>query len=684
VAYSYDNVGGSPTKGLLLSVSVGTQSSESYSYNADRMVSSVTRPIGSRNYVTSYQYTTAGQVTQLTYPSTRQLNINHDSIGRLSSIVNAGDSTNYLSGVSYNVAGQTTGWTLGGSYGGGIVESFGYSSTRLQLTSQTATQNGFTRLSLTYNYQASAGQMGAGSTAGNAGQLMSVSGQIGGTTESASYTYDLLGRLVTSNQTSNGASAQRRFVYDRWGNRTEVWDATSGGTQIQSVTLEQSGGAPTNRLTSVTNSGNTVNYAYDSAGNVTSDGVHSYGYDAENRLVSVDGGSTASYSYDHQNRRVKKVVGSSTTHYVWEGYQVIAEHNGSTGAVVTEYVYAGGRMIAREQAGRVFFLQDQLSIRATVTDGQGGIQGRQGHLPFGDELGTSGTQEKHRFSSYERDPEIGADYAVNRYYGHIMGRFTTSDPYAGGYRSGTPQSQNRYAYAANDAINRTDPLGLFFGPVYYPDPDCVLRFDLVRGFLWDCPLPVIPLDRERGGPRALGKCSIRVHTAGRQKSTFDASSVTTGPNLGRDLGPGESGSAEGYWYYFFEVEVIIPRDTRGESKWTFWQSAILSVRLEISVDGKPIPISYTETDPDDTPDGAYTQWLGGNYYWTDTPGRQKIHRHNTEKRPVVNADVTWHLIFDALNRADIRRSCSKELYLTLSVRNGAVSRWSVFVRDLSN
>jgi hypothetical protein len=30
--------------------------------------------------VTSYQYTKAGQVTQLTYPSTRQLNINHDSI----------------------------------------------------------------------------------------------------------------------------------------------------------------------------------------------------------------------------------------------------------------------------------------------------------------------------------------------------------------------------------------------------------------------------------------------------------------------------------------------------------------------------------------------------------------------------------------------------------------------------
>ena len=72
-------------------------------------------------------------------------------------------------------------------------------------------------MNLTYGYQASAGQMGADSTAGNARQLMTISGTIGGLTESAAYSYDNLGRLVTSNQTSNGATAQRRFAYDRWG-----------------------------------------------------------------------------------------------------------------------------------------------------------------------------------------------------------------------------------------------------------------------------------------------------------------------------------------------------------------------------------------------------------------------------------------------------------------------------------
>src|ERR1700720_2807815 len=175
-----------------------------------------------------------------------------------------------------NGIGQLTGTSLGN----GVNESYGYDSNRMQLTSQVATKSGGATgglMNLTYNYQASAGQMGAGATAGNAGQMTSISGTIGGTTESAAYTYDNLGRLVTSNQTSNGSSAQRRFAYDRWGNRTGVWDVVSGGTQIQSIALPQSGGAPTNQIQSVT-SGSTVNYSYDAAGNVTNDGAHSYTY----------------------------------------------------------------------------------------------------------------------------------------------------------------------------------------------------------------------------------------------------------------------------------------------------------------------------------------------------------------------------------------------------------------------
>jgi RHS repeat-associated protein len=204
----------------------------------------------------------------------------------------------------------------------------------------------------------------------------------------------------------------------------------------------------------------TVNFTYDAAGNVTNDGAHSYTYDSENRIVSVDGGSTASYSYDHQNRRYKKTIGSTVTHYVWQGSKVLAEHNGSTGAVLIDYVYSGGRMIAKVASGSSqYFLSDRLSTRL-VLDSGGNVSGRMAHLPFGEDFAESGTQDKHHFTSYERDGESGTDYSVNRQYATPIARFMQGDPYRAGCSRSTPQSANRYSYVENDSVNRSDPLGL--------------------------------------------------------------------------------------------------------------------------------------------------------------------------------------------------------------------------------
>jgi YD repeat-containing protein len=382
-------------------VTIAGQYTENYTFDDYNRPASVTRwilgqPYDTRKtYTTSYEYNGGSQLTKMIYPSGQQVSVNHDDKGRLQSLTNnPGETSGYLTGLSYNIAGQVTGLTLGN----GVAESFGYDANRLQMTTQTATKGAASLMNLTYGYQASAGQMGAGTNAGNAGQLMSISGTINGTTENAAYTYDDLGRLITSNQTSISASAQRRFAYDRWGNRTGVWDATSGGNQIQSIALQQSGGAPTNRITSVTG-GSTVNYIYDTAGNVTNDGVHSYTYDAENRVVSVDGGATAQYKYDHQNRRVSKIIGSSWTHYIWQGSQVIAEHDATTGYTTNptyqvnsarlDYVYSGSQMISsRERASSggswttKYYLNDRLSTRL-VLDGSASVTGRMSHLPFG-------------------------------------------------------------------------------------------------------------------------------------------------------------------------------------------------------------------------------------------------------------------------------------------------------------
>jgi RHS repeat-associated protein len=472
LSFTFDTSTTSSTKGMLLSISMTgplPSYNETFAYDSLNRLSSRTISMDGQNYTVQYQDNQIGQGTQITYPDGRVVAASYDGSGRLSSItepVNSqtGAGGTYLSNLSYNFAQQLTGDTLSA----GITEAFSYDSQRMQLTSQTATALGGQTgglMNLHYSYQAAAGQMGANTTAGNAGQLMAInnSSTIGGRTETAAYTYDLQHRLVTSSQTTNRVSAQRRFAYDRWGNRTGMWDATSGGNQIQTITLQQLGGAPTNQIQSVT-AGSTLNYTYDAAGNVTSDGVHSYQYDAENRVGSVDSAATGSYRYDYQNRRIRRSTSSAAIHYIWEGNQVLAEHNMSTGAQIVDYVYAGRKLIAEAPGNQLggsgsttFLLSDRLSTRLSVSS-TGGVLGRQGTLPFGEESGESGTQEKHHFTSYQSDPETGTDYAVNRQDAEGLGRFMSVDRVGGS--TSNPQSLNRYPYGQNEPVSNTDPTGL--------------------------------------------------------------------------------------------------------------------------------------------------------------------------------------------------------------------------------
>jgi RHS repeat-associated protein len=426
--------------------------SESYAYDSLARPSSKTRTEDSFSYQTQYQYNQANQLTVMIYPSGKRVRMNRDSRGRLSGEdnVDAADNvlTSYVSSIGYNEAGQTTGLSLGN----GVSENYGYSADRLQLTSQTATSFAASLINVKYIYQTVMGDSGFGTSANNSGQLMMISGSIGPKSRTERFTYDDLGRLATA---YGKGLWGRRYTYDRWGNRTGVYDATSGGNQIQSVTLELSGGVPTtNQIASVGG----VNYSYDASGNLTSDGGHNYQYDAEGRMATVDV-STAISTFDSANRRVKKVGGGVTTHYVWEGSQVIAEYNGTTGTLISEYVFAGSRMVAREQSGVLrYFLQDRLSTRL-ITDSSGNLIGREDHLPFGEEAGTgSGEIEKHRFTTYERDTESNTDYAVNRQYHTANGRFMQPDRIEG--RIGDPQSLNRYSYAISDPVNLTDRTGL--------------------------------------------------------------------------------------------------------------------------------------------------------------------------------------------------------------------------------
>jgi RHS repeat-associated protein len=440
VSVTYKNA--SPGKARMETVTDGA-GSETYGYDGFGRVQSSRRVIDGISYEKRYEYNAAGQMTQMTYPSGKRVKLGLDARGRLNALRRVDTSGNpqetYLSGVNYRTDGQISSQ----SFGDGTTENFGYSDSRLQLTSQTVTKGGSALLSLSYGYQAVVGQMGSNSKLGNNGQIVSVSGTVNGQNRDQAFTYDNVGRLVTA--TGWGTWA-RKFDYDMFGNRTAVWNAVSGGSQLQNTVIGQLGGVKTNRVASV----NGTAFSYDASGNLTGDGAGVYTYDAESHLVSVSGPISESYGYDMWNHRVRKVAGGVVTHYIWEGNQMIAE-----------YERGGGSTPA---AGTRYYHHDRLSPRA-ITNSAGAVVGTMNHLPFGEDIGGSGESAKHKFTTYERDAWL--DYAVNRHYDPRHGRFIQADPLRMGAASlANPQSLNLYSYAQNDPVNAVDPLGTMCSAEY--------------------------------------------------------------------------------------------------------------------------------------------------------------------------------------------------------------------------
>ena len=121
-----------------------------------------------------------------------------------------------------------------------------------------------------------------------------------------------------------------------------------------------------------------------------------------------------------------------------------------------------------------WLVPDQLGTPRMMVD-QSGKLGHVTHhdyLPFGEELfaGTggrspslgygSGDKVRQQFTAKERDVETGLDYFGARYYGNLLGRFTSADPLIASGRASLPQSWNRYAYALNSPLRLIDPDGL--------------------------------------------------------------------------------------------------------------------------------------------------------------------------------------------------------------------------------
>ncbi len=394
-------------------------------------------PFGSSslNLDASYGYDDEGSVLSIQYPNS-QFNSNgttvsgpgysygYDTMERLQSMTDKAN-TPWAANTSYGPSNELLSFSANG-----FSETRSYNA-NVELTELVSGSN----VHYKYNYSA---------TQDN-GQILSQTDVVSG--EVTTYQYDTLQRLIKASATGDPSGAwSQSYTYDGFGNLNQV--AASNAPAL-SVAIDTT----TNRIQ--------TSASYDANGNMTGYAGSGYGYDIENRTIqaSPSSGGTVLYGYDTTNHRVYKGLYNGSTYSGEEIYFYGAEGhkygtwqvNPSSGVLLQASVtkqWFGNRLVSP---------QDRLDSRGK-------------YFPFGQERTNinppNPANDQEKFASYTRDSATGLDYADQRYYNNLIGRFMRPDPFGGSANAYVPQTWNRYAYVGNDPANNFDPNGLDDGGVF--------------------------------------------------------------------------------------------------------------------------------------------------------------------------------------------------------------------------
>lgn len=261
---------------------------------------------------------------------------------------------------------------------------------------------------------------------------------------------ELIGFNQNGTLNANGtvsAAYNVSITYDANGNRIDAFDGNNAHYNT----------APNNQYSSDW----TGALNYDDNANLITRAGWTFTYDAQNRLVKIQSGSTViHYHYDPLNRIVARDTNGAITTQVWDGWNLIEEHeaNGAFrrmyfhGAATNEIVASYGPAY-----GDAFYFQDGRGNVTHLTGPWNNVIERYTYFVSGQPNYLSGNSMHNRFLFQGAlfVPEAEIYDMRNRFYHPNLGRFLQSDPI--GFGGG---DANLYRYCGNDPVNRSDPSGL--------------------------------------------------------------------------------------------------------------------------------------------------------------------------------------------------------------------------------
>jgi RHS repeat-associated protein len=307
-----------------------------------------------------------------------------------------------------------------------------------------------------------------------------------------SYANDHLGRRVARGDRVDGMVVSNVFGYN---DRSELDGAVMGtnqfGYQYDAIgnrrvavandrTVEYEANA-LNQYASVLPSAGTP--AYDADGNMISDGILSYSWDAENRLVEVRSNAAVivQNAYDYLGRRIRKATATETNTFLYDGWSLLREDLGAATPSSRFYVWgldlsgtlqgAGGvgGLLCQVEGGDgspsrpLFSFGDANGNVTGLVDTNGAVAAHYEYDPYGNLLAQSGDQSADnpfRFSSKYWDDALNLYYYGYRFYSPSLGRWINRDPI------GELGGINVYGFVRNSPLGNLDKLGLSCVKVY--------------------------------------------------------------------------------------------------------------------------------------------------------------------------------------------------------------------------